>query len=88
MLFFQPLLRDSPEAFLLMPDIVQDKRCSRFIDVARRSYSSNAHSMVTGVGLANLVYSSRKAPLFAFGLPRLRARLGRAAENRPFPGPV
>ena len=55
------MLRDSPEAFLLVDDSVQDKRYSRFIDVAKRPYSSNAHGMVTGIGLVNLVHSSGKA---------------------------
>ena len=55
------MLRDSAEAFLLVPDSAQDKRYSRFIDVAKHSYSSNAHGMVTGIGLVNLVHSSGKA---------------------------
>ena len=45
------LLRASPEVFLLVDDSVQDKRYSRFIDVAKRPYSGNAHGMVTGIGL-------------------------------------
>ena len=56
-----PLLRDSPEAFLLVDDRVQDKKYSRFIDVAKRQYSGNAHGMVTGIGLVNLVHSSGEA---------------------------
>ena len=32
----QPLLRNSPEAFLLVDDSVQDKHYSRFIDLAKR----------------------------------------------------
>ena len=54
----QPLLHDSPEAFLLVDDSVQDKKYSRFIEVAKRQYSGNAHGMVTGIGLVNLVHSS------------------------------
>ena len=54
----QPLLRDSAEAFLLVPDSAQDKRYSRFIDVAKRPYSSNAHGMVMCIRLVNLVHSS------------------------------
>ena len=54
----QPLLHDSPEAFLLVDDRVQDKKYSRFIEVAKRPYSGNAHGMVTGIGLVNLVHSS------------------------------
>ena len=59
-----PLFRDSPEAFLLVDDNVQDKRYSRFIDVAKRPYSGNAHGMVTGIGLVNLVHSSGEAGVF------------------------
>ena len=57
----QPLLPDSPEAFLLVDDSVQDKKHSRFIDLAKRPYSGNTHSMVTGIGLVNLVHSSGQA---------------------------
>ena len=58
------MLRDSPEAFLLVDDRVQDKRYSRFIDVAKRQHSGNAHGMVTGIGLVNLVHSSGEASDF------------------------
>ena len=57
----QPLLTDSPEAFLLVDDSVQDKRYSRFIDLAKRQYSGATHGMVTGIGLVNLVHSSGEA---------------------------
>ena len=57
----QPLLHDSPEAFLLVDDNVQDKKYSRFIEVAKCQYSGNAHGMVTGIGLVNLVHSSGEA---------------------------
>ena len=57
----QPLLADSPEAFLLVDDSVQDKRYSRFIEVAKRPYSGATHGMVTGIGLVNLVHSSGEA---------------------------
>ena len=56
-----PLLRDSPEAFLLVDDSVQDNKYSRFIDVAKRPYAGNAHGMVTGIGLVNLMHSSGEA---------------------------
>ena len=56
-----PLLRDSPEAFLLVDDNVQDERYRRFIDMTKRPYPGNAHSMVTGIGLVNLVHSSGEA---------------------------
>jgi hypothetical protein len=54
----QPLLHDSPEAFLLVDDSVQDKRYSRFIELAKRQYSGNTPGLVTGIGLVNLVHSS------------------------------
>jgi len=54
----QPLLADSPDAFLLVDDSVQDKRYSRFIEVAQRQYSGKVHGVVTGIGLVNLVHSS------------------------------
>lgn len=56
-----PLLHDSPEAFLLVDDSVQDKRYSRFIELAKRQYSGNTHGLVTGIGLVNLVHSSGEA---------------------------
>ena len=57
----QPLLRDAPEAFLLVDDSVRDKRYSRFIDVAKRPYPDNAPGMVTGIRLVNLVQGSGEA---------------------------
>ncbi len=57
----QPLLPDSPEAFLLVDDSVQDKRYSRFIELTKRQYSGNVHAMVRGIGLVNLVHSSGQA---------------------------
>ena len=52
------LLHDLPEVFLLVDDSVQDNRYSRFIDLAKGQYPGNAHGMVTGIGLVNLVHSS------------------------------
>ena len=57
----QPLLRDSPEAFLFVDDSVQDKRYSCFIDVAKHPYSGNTPGMVTGIGLVNRVHGSGEA---------------------------
>ena len=61
----QSVLHDSPEAFLLVDDSVQDKSYSRFIEVVKRQYSGNAHGMVRGmvrgIGLVNLVHSSGEA---------------------------
>ena len=57
----QPLIADSPEAFLLVDDSVQNKPYSRFMEVAQRQYSGNVHGVVTGIGLVNLVHSSGKS---------------------------
>ena len=48
-----PLLHDSPEAFLLVDDSVQDKRYSRFIEVAKRQYSGAVHGPVTAPSRAS-----------------------------------
>ena len=55
------MLHDSPEAFLLVDDSVQDKRYSKFIELAKRQYPGNTHGLVTGIGLVNLVHSSGEA---------------------------
>ncbi|AWM31595.1 hypothetical protein DDQ68_01595 [Hymenobacter nivis] len=55
------MLHDSPEAFLLVDDSVQNKRYSHFIGLTKRQYSGNVHGMVRSVGLVNRVHSSRKA---------------------------
>ena len=60
----QPLLPDSPAAFLLVDESVQDKKHSRFIEVVKRPYSGNARGVVTGIGLVNLVHSSGQAADF------------------------
>ena len=60
----EPLLHDSPEAFLLVDDSVQDKRYSHFIDLTKRQYSGNAHGMATGIGLVNLVHGSGERAIF------------------------
>ena len=57
----QPLLHDSPEAFLLVDDSVQDKRYSRFIALTKRQYPGNVHGLVRGIGLVNLVHSNKEA---------------------------
>src|SRR6266545_2308377 len=52
------LIQDSPEAFLLIDDSVQDKRYSRFIELVRLQYSGAEHGLVRGIGVVNLVHSS------------------------------
>ena len=56
-----PLLNDPPEAFLFADDSVQDKRYSRFSEVAKRQCSGAAHGLVTGICLVNSVHSAGQA---------------------------
>ena len=58
------LIQDSPEAFLLVDDSVQDKRYSRFIELVRTQYSGAEHGLVRGIGLVNLVHSAGAAGEF------------------------
>jgi len=55
------LLVDSPQAFLIADDSVQDKRYSRFIELVKRQYSGTEHGLVRGIGVVNLVHSSGAA---------------------------
>ena len=72
-----PLFHDSPEAFLFVDDSVQDNRCSRFIEVAKRPHFGVAHGLVTGICLvravSRLLYmiSAMVKPVFGilFGYP-------------------
>jgi hypothetical protein len=45
------------EGFLIVDDSVQDKRYSKFIELAKRQYSGNVKGLVNGIGLVNMVYS-------------------------------
>ena len=57
----QGLIDDSPDAFLIVDDSVQDKRYSRFIELVRLQYSGAEHGLVRGIGVVNLVHSSGAA---------------------------
>lgn len=52
------LIEDSPGAFLLVDDSVQDKRYSRFIELVKLQYSGAEHGLVRGIGVVNLVHSA------------------------------
>jgi SRSO17 transposase len=54
----QHLITDSPEAFLLVDDSIQDKRYSQFIELVKRQYSGAEHGLVRGIGIVNLVHSA------------------------------
>ena len=77
----QGLIVDSPEAFLIVDDSVQDKRYSRFIELVKRQYSGAEHGLVRGIGIVNLVFQivpdrfrrafakAHCAPLVTFAVP-------------------
>ena len=48
------LIQDSPEAFMLVDDSVQDKRYSQFIELVNLQYSGVEHGLVRGIGIVNL----------------------------------
>ena len=50
------LIVQTPEGYLLFDDTVLDKSYSFEIDGVRRQYSGNAHGVVKGIGIVNLVY--------------------------------
>src|SRR5579859_1535403 len=52
-----PLLKDSPAAYLLVDDSVQNKQYSRQIELVKRQYSGAEHGLVRGIGVVNLVHS-------------------------------
>jgi len=51
------LIKDSPNAYLIVDDSVQDKRHSRQIELVKHQYSGNEHEVVRGMGVVNLVHS-------------------------------
>lgn len=54
----QSLLHDSPDAYLVIDDSVQDKRYSTKIDLVRLQYSGTAHGLVRGIGVINLLHTT------------------------------
>src|SRR5574338_677218 len=53
----QPLIKDNPQAYLILDDSVQDKRYSKKIELVKLQYSGNEHGLVRGIGVVNLVHS-------------------------------
>ncbi len=54
----KPHLDDKADSFLLVDDSVQAKKYARFIELAKRQYSGNEHTIVNGINLVNLVHST------------------------------
>ena len=55
----QRLITNSSEACLVVDDSVQDKSYSQKIEMVKRQYSGNAHGLVKGIGIVNLVHAYR-----------------------------
>jgi len=53
----QPLLKDSPEACLIVDDSVQAKKHARKMEMVKRQYSGNDGGLVKGIGVVNLVHT-------------------------------
>jgi hypothetical protein len=54
----EPLINDSNESYLIVDDSVQDKNYSKKIEMVKRQYSGNAHGLVNGIGIVNLVHAN------------------------------
>jgi SRSO17 transposase len=52
-----PLVKDSPEAYLIVDDSVQNKQYSRKIELVKKQYSGAEHGLVRGIGVINLVHT-------------------------------
>ena len=52
----RPLITQSSYAYIIFDDTVLDKRHSRAIELVRRQYSGNAHSIIKGIGVVNCLY--------------------------------
>ncbi len=57
----QPLLVDSPDSYLIVDDSVQDKRYAKKIGLVYRQYSGDAHGVIDGIGVVNLVHTHGQA---------------------------
>lgn len=53
----EPLLKDSPDAYLIVDDSVQSKKHARKMEMVKRQYSCNEGGLVQGIGVVNLVHS-------------------------------
>src|SRR5947207_12058909 len=52
----QPLLIQTPQGCLIIDDSVMDKSHSFKIDGVQKQYSGNAHGIIKGIGVVNLLY--------------------------------
>jgi len=54
----QSLIDDSPDAYLIIDDSVQNKRYSRSIEMVKLQYSGAEGGLVKGIGVVNLVHTT------------------------------
>ena len=59
-----PLIQDSPAAYLIIDDSVQNKRYANKIDLVYRQYSGAEHRVVDGIGVVNLLHTGGKGQAF------------------------
>ena len=60
----EPLLQDSPEAYLIIDDSVQNKEYSRSIELVQRQYSGAEGGLVRGIGVVNLLHTNGKGEFY------------------------
>ncbi len=60
----QPFIDDSPEAYLIIDDSVQNKQYSRSIELVKRQYSGAVGGLVRGIGVVNLVHTDGKGAYY------------------------
>ena len=49
-------IRESPNGYLIFDDTVADKNHSRSIELVRRQWSGNTHSVIRGIGIVTCIY--------------------------------
>ena len=70
----QPFIQDSPEAYLLFDDSVQNKQYARSIELVKRQYSGAEGGLVPGIGVVNLVHTNGQGQFYPIDF-RIYAKL-------------
>ena len=60
----QPLIKDEPEAYLIIDDSVQNKQYSQSIELVKRQYSGAEGGLVRGIGIVNLLHTDGKGQFY------------------------
>ena len=60
----EPLLQDSPQAYLIIDDSVQNKQYSRSIELVKQQYSGAEGGLVRGIGVVNLLHTDGKGQFY------------------------